>query len=403
MALTPRGRFAVVISVLAVLAAFGVWLAKDWTWPRLNNLVSPPFAIRQLNGGAVESSGLGSATLFQLSKATGEVQWSTAIPEPEVPDGEIFIGADAVVVGSWGSPAGAIGVDATNGATIWQATHPNVEWSIGRFEDVVGMGFAGEPADQLVAVDAVSGEQLWLKNLSASFHTSSVVSGDIVIYNDEARSALVGLDIQTGTEKWFQTVSGGGPILTDGRQAYTIGSGSVATAVEIDTGTTVWVQPKMNPSFVRLGDGYLVGWLDFRAGGVSKTHIAVVDTDDGALLWDKNVKDSTRIIVAGDALAIEQQSSLEENILVVDARTGEKLFEVAGDNDVLGFTEDILLLGSWNLVVALHLADGHMVWELEVVGQAAPSISEDGVVYFGVSEILLAESRGWIFAINKDR
>lgn len=255
-----------------------------------------------------------------------------------------------------------------------------------------GTVFVGDWSDQLFALDGVTGELDWKRNLggNVSFPVPAVKNGTVVLGTHDGR--VYGIDAQSGAFTWFFDTEGmvwssptiwedyvfvtstDGTLyalsLADGSEYWRFASGDAALLASAATdGTRVYVGSADLPDSITIEDGYPFdpNVKDRWVGADGASRLYAVDIDTGARDW---AVDAGHVFVGSPAVA--------------NGRV------YAGNYD--------------GTIYALSAADGRAAWTVQTDGviTATPAIAA-GTVYIGSWDGTLyavdAESgdREWIF------
>lgn len=150
---------------------------EAWTLPLDSSLWAAPTV---WEGTVYVSGGLDDTWgLHAVDAATGEVEWSYdagyPLYEPTVADGTVYAGAQEDQL---------IALDATTGDEVWTSDAP--EGSILTPPTVAGgVVYAGSSSDAVYAIDAATGSELWSEPaLDTHFATAPTVSGGVLFVTE---------------------------------------------------------------------------------------------------------------------------------------------------------------------------------------------------------------------------
>lgn len=268
--------------------------------------------------------------------------------------------------------------------------------------------FVGSEADNLHALDAAGGRQLWNHSPRGHLWTSSLALGEGRLYVGSEGGELTALDPDTGRVVWRRTLAGEmqyAPLVHgDTLYATTTFVGARMTsdprgrgrvyALRAADGKVVWERETdsyLLRSPVRDGDTLYVGgpFLDPRPvdeGGHLRLY--ALDPHTGKVRWTHESEDGLlkNLHAHGKRLAFLAYTDLVHGL---DAGSGEPVWSYNTENWVHGFAAagDRVYFGSANgFVHALDVASGRMIWKYECFGVfnyivGAP-VLRDGVLYF---------------------
>lgn len=191
----------------------------------------------------VAHAALGSrvAQVWEASIGTGDKKRQRIIADPVVAEGRVFtMDSDSVVVAT-----------STAGARLWSydmtpERDRSGEAAGGQFAYAGGVLYATTAYGNLVALDASSGEELWLQKLGATGTGAPVVSNGLV-YLVAGDSTAWAIEADSGRIRWQidglqdqDNVQGGpAPALTDGLVLFAYGSGEVQATFR-EGGLRLW-------------------------------------------------------------------------------------------------------------------------------------------------------------------
>jgi outer membrane protein assembly factor BamB len=294
----------------------------------------------------------------------GVVAWSSCSP---VEAYRTIVGAsDAVVLVEMSGPSGhsTIAFDAAEGSELWR-------WSTREAPNppgpVAGQGTVVLAADDggsaaLVGVDAQTGEERWRLDSDETVlgHSDEVAVLGPPPAGFVSRSGIRGIDRATGTELWetdlaLEDLSGVGvargpaAVLDD---VIALPTGTSVTAVEISTGEELWTAPQLDHPAA--ADGVVVG---------ARGSLAAIDAESGAELWTAPGRSSYGDLLAlGDGAAIVLGMGGE--IVAYELQSGAERWQVprsSGAEPQLVNGTVVVMLWEGQLV-GLSTTDGSTIW-----------------------------------------
>lgn len=283
--------------------------------------------------------------LVALDVLTGHERWRMAIAAPRGRGSSGPATAEGVVVVAVGpAPADIVGVDASTGAERWRRTPselgappmppgfalpPGEGWApVAHGERIVILTVI---TGALLALDRLTGAELWRQTTSRSTLDSVVVRGDWLVTSD--REATHGFDLATGTPRWqgeplASMVVGGDTVVGTPPQTGPFDVG--IRAIDLTTGTTRW-SAVGKPSYGNIVaiDDTTVAVLapPFDIGGVTAYALA-----DGSVRWHRgDTIGEPQLLGPGGALVLLWEAHLG----VHESATGDPRWQLT---DPLGTT-----------------------------------------------------------------
>lgn len=196
------------------------------------------------------SEGSTRSSMNAYDRAAGQLAWHyehgyNPFSEPHVLDGAVYF-VDA-------SDQAVISLDAATGAQRWL-----VELSGARTAALVGNGVVVVGLiSGLVAFDAQDGHTLWTVDLAPAVNSDRpmIVGDTVLVYNE--RGKVYAYDLATGALLWkspalpLHTKSNNGSMATDGRRVFVLHGQrpTKMTALDLATGARVWSQTVTNYPF----------------------------------------------------------------------------------------------------------------------------------------------------------
>ena len=273
-----------------------------WTFPTGASLRSTP----AVADGKVYVGGGDSGVFYALDAATGTPVWSFPTGDrltyatPTVVDGTVYFGT------GWGEGNGGwvYALDAETGALRWK-TFVGAEIY---FAPAVGGGrvyAASYEAQRLVALDAVTGTELWSLDRENDSFAAMPTYSDGRVYAatnnfDTGVGSVLAIDAGSGALVWEAKGHGDGagnaPIAFAGLVIAGSSANNWVAAYDRDTGERRWVAPigSAISNSQLVADGVVVG-------GSQQDHRAwALDAYSGSLLWEDTLSDN---VLSAPALA----------------------------------------------------------------------------------------------------
>jgi len=214
-----------------------------------------------------------------------------------------------------------------------------------------------DSSGSLYALDASSGERLWVQRRNYSVYKSPIVDGTN-IYFGERDGRIYAFD-RDGRVRWVT-----------------------------DTGKRTTSSPAVGKDTVYIGAG---------------RSVRAVRDDDGKVIWETNRTEGAVVppIKIGDFLyvsAFERGSETEAVGSLTKMGTDGEVDWVFTDEGVLSppsIGESVIYTGNWNgEVYAIDKSDGSVIWESDLGGMISAPTLADGKVYYGVEN-------GTLYALDK--
>lgn len=202
---------------------------------------------------------------------------------------EPFVGDDIVVVGDYTESLHAL--DAESGQRLWIFSTDRARFIGGAVaeDDVV---YAGAADGNLYALDAESGEELWVFPTDGEIWDAPLLA-EGVLYVPSLDHHLYAIDAQNGTEIWrFETGGAvvGTPTLDDG-VLYFGAFDRMIYALDVESGRELWKREVEDWVWdsPAVADGLLI------AGDLSG-HVYGLNSDDGSIAWEIQTEDDQPVV-----------------------------------------------------------------------------------------------------------
>jgi outer membrane protein assembly factor BamB/streptogramin lyase len=299
--------------------------------------------------------------------------------------------ADGVLY--WSAEGTSFAIDAATGQEIWRTAGSQSLMTIG--DGIVYL--ISDDGSTLDARDAATQELLWQVSPAAVTWTPLLV-GDVIYYGS-APNLLVALDAKTGDHLWVSQLDGeasrsvalSGSTLVVGAvdgNVYAIDSGTGVTLWTFETGMTGSLQ---TPAI--LNNTVIIGTF-----GEAKNALFALDLNNGAQLWRRDGEGTEGFYAAGaDGDSVFVPSDLGR-FYALDVSTGETRWTMTAQRPLTSapaIVDGIVYVaGDDGVVRALSASDGNELWRKLVVGSVefGPIVS-NGYVY-------LCTTSGMLYALG---
>lgn len=251
----------------------------NWSYPEKGSAAVIFYAPPLVTEDAVYIGDLANK-FHKLDKTTGSEIWTYTESEG------FYLGQAAIYDGVVYAPNndGALyALDAENGSLVWKFATGHYLWSQPVIaNDTVYIG----SMDNFVYALSLDGEELWSYELSGAVTGAPTLSEDgSMIFAGSLGNQMVALDAATGELVWtFDTAQSvwGTSIVADGKLIFTDTGGNIY-ALSVEDGTSLW-QTEVSGEIVggvsSIGDGFVVATQD----GQFKAY-----NFDGGTLWQDSI------------------------------------------------------------------------------------------------------------------
>ncbi|WHX38711.1 carboxypeptidase regulatory-like domain-containing protein [Mesobacillus sp. AQ2] len=249
----------------------------------------------------------------------------------------------------------------------------------------------------VIAVDAVTGIELWTVKIGSSNRSSPTIEGDKVYLSGGQDGKMYALDLKSGSIVWTANTGAIGvyesPLYIDGTLfvASDLGDQAKLIALNAETGKKKWIVELGGPAYFgpSAGDGMLF------IGSYDNQKLRALRVEDGSEVWSKTlvnegiaskpVYDKGTLYVAGTNFNTEGGT-----LYALDAKTGEEKWKAGGIGDTQAGSpivyENIVVIGS-AVQPALRAFDsntGEELWNNRAVGTTLNngSVSANGLLFF---------------------
>ncbi|CAM4017072.1 carboxypeptidase regulatory-like domain-containing protein [Mesobacillus thioparans] len=249
----------------------------------------------------------------------------------------------------------------------------------------------------VIAVDTVTGKELWTVKIGSSNRSSPTIEGDKVYLSGGQDGKIYALDLKSGSIVWTANTGAKGvyesPLYIDGTLfvASDLGEKAKLFALNAETGEKKWNVELGGPAYFGPSAG---GGMLF-IGSYDNQKLRGLNVEDGSEVWSKTlvnegiaskpVYDKGTLYVAGTNFNTEGGT-----LYALDAKTGEEKWKAAGIGDTQAGSpivyENMVVIGS-AVQPALRAYDaktGEEIWNNRAVGTTlnTGSVSANGLLFF---------------------
>lgn len=284
--------------------------------------------------GGMFSPGL-TVSIYALANPAGgapgvlwqrdDVAQDRIIAAPSIAEEQLFVGtADDEV----------IALDAGTGEELWRYTTGDSIW--GQPVHVEGVVYVGSLDKNVYALDADSGELLWQTAIGGAVASQPVVHEDTV-YVSAFDNKLHALDIDTGEEKWFNQATDlvwGAPAVGDGQVFYGDIDGNIY-ALSLN-GEELWQEQALGQiqSAPAYHDGvlYVVSGRGEGDDDDLRGEVLALDAETGEQLWRQEIPAPifTSPVIVEDELVVAPLGN-EAILLVYNLQSGAETWRFSGN------------------------------------------------------------------------
>jgi len=297
-------------------------------------------------------------------------------------------------------------ITAKPGAEVWRV---KANSSVDYLAVANGVVYAGSDQNDLYALDAVTGKQIWRRATTTTFNDQLVAADGAVVVADAEDGGFVALHAATGRQLWSLSTGANSDVtglVADGDRVFAGYSdhskttGGV-TAFNAATGTVLWaVEFEQNLD--------INGGLTADAGSVyavtGNGEIYAYGATTGIKLWRDSAKgenfSATASPLASGGVVYVCSSSKPPTIYAVDGATGHEIWQqsLGAEDDAswLAVADGVLFFGdssnggkNTGYLAALDTKNGKKLWESQVPGGVFPVATAGGVVYTGSNDGVL--------------
>jgi outer membrane protein assembly factor BamB len=278
----------------------------------------------------------------------------------EIADGKIFYSSDDYLHA----------IDAATGEQLWiiQSDYLN------RFEIVDGTIYATSLADSsgtVYAIDAATGQMRWTFPVDGDYFYPTI-AGDLVYIEAHGAGQLYAVDAATGALQW--SVSGGWWLVDD---VFYVGSDGMIFAIEGATGQQLWTAPADRESHFDV-DSDLV-YISERDSG----RLSTLDTATGQLSWTASIGGRASLKgVTDDVVYVRGQDG---DLFAIDKASGQQRWVAPVDVDESGdysirIVDDMVYIQHGHLY-AIDATTGQQLWTSTIGGDYNSTRFVDGTIY----------------------
>ena len=352
-----------------------------WSFPTSDWVVNKPMVV-----DGVVYTGSNDFNVYALDADTGALLWSfdtgsSISTAPTVDDGVVYAAT---------SDNRLYALDASTGALIWD--HPifeEVRYSLVVSNGAVYIGVESDGRHRLHAIDAKSGDAIWVAEPPLLYRGWSAEAGPVVagnkIYVHGEQNEMHALNLETGEVLWTYSpsrIAESPPMVTGGVVYLT--SVTKAHALDESTGSVIWsYDTDRYPA--RDFPALIVDGLYYFS---PDDHVHALDVETGDPVWTYVLESSatTAPYVANGILLVGTE---EPRFYALDAASGDLLWS----RDIEGWMlesptlADGVLYGEFNdgNLRALDVSTGETLWQFQK-GYFWDNVSytiDNGVIYVG--------------------
>lgn len=304
---------------------------------------------------------------------------------------------------------------------------------------VAGTEFAPsreQATGRLLALDQRTGQEVWRFEYAAGGLAEPVVQAGVV-YAGADDGSVVALDAATGAERWISDVSAIAAgeerrwrsiVAVNGDALYVAGGNHRVFALDPASGTERWraETPEMTGAYPVVAGGrvFVVGYvqLDMSENAWPARRILALDAETGTELWRRDLPDDASVsaVIATEELVViphhRQPPNEDAELLAFDAATGAERWTFTGDqyldehpllaagiiyitvwDDGLGLPgplRDLLGISSSSHLSAIDLATGTELWRAEPDQKFTNRVAVVGGKVYMVDEVGVEGDKG---------
>lgn len=304
-----------------------------------------------------------------------------------------------------------------DGSEIWSVDFDSGSY-INRAEiigDKVVIFVDGRPYVRFIALDLVTGQEVWVKEVKSGNTSQFVTVDGRVVYSDSGGHRVVALDSDTGREVWAVDASSVmNPPLVAG-DSVIAGSPRALRSFDASTGRLNWeVSTGGDTHSLHVGVDR-VGAVVFGAGSPPQVRFNIFDLTTGEFVWSYQ-SISIKPIMANNGLDLvlllhAPDADTGATMRLVELSTGKELWshgwgartfglpEILSNGDVLVTSESQSQNGTREVsLMRLSVDGGEVLWETTIEGLSyvRPAIQDD----VGVMAIHVGDAGGGLAAID---
>jgi len=298
---------------------------------------------------------MGRLTLHALSPTDGSTQWVTEYSERDF-DRRLCLRSDIAVDDR------RIYVPGCDGLRALRRSDGEQRWFVGaplRRGVGVGDGRVYANADDLLAIDAGSGDVVWRADTSGDRLTKPTAAADGVVFTNRVDGVVTAFD-GDGERRWQRR--------TDAE-----------TRSPTIAGDTVYVATSTEPG---------------RTG-----RLLALNRTDGSVRWAVDTpspKRGTRPVVDGDTVYLGCSGRDHGTLVALDRSDGAQRWSFTDENSTVyepAVTDDRVYAGSNDNHVYAFSRTGELLWQIETNSVVGTVVAGEGLVYAATNERLFAIER----------
>lgn len=266
------------------------------------------------------------------------------------------------------------------------------------FGDVV---YAAARDGDVVAIDKISGKNLWKQTITTPTGQPSLSGGLTAGYNKvfvgSENGILVALDATSGKELWQTTAMGeilAKPLVAEGKVIVNTSSGTLQ-AFNVENGKELWKIDIDIPALTLRGDSSPIAFGGGVFWGMANGKIGAASLATGQLFWQKTIAtpkgnteikrmidvDAAPVINDGKLWALGYNGHLEAIDLRSGARVLRRAYSSAKNFTISGYL--LYLVDEQDKIYAIDVRNGVEMWQNQDLAYrivTAPVVSGDYVV-----------------------
>ncbi|MEC9376434.1 MAG: outer membrane protein assembly factor BamB [Pseudomonadota bacterium] len=229
--------------------------------------------------------------------------------------------------------------------------------------------FAASHNGNIVALDALTGNEIWERKTNLSLSAGPGTDGKIVIVGSKDGD-VVALDAKNGEQLWLKGVTSevlAIPAVAAGKVFLRTVNGKL-NALSVDSGNQLWTAQQSMPRLSLRGTSSPVVSRGLVISGFDNGRVAAFDTEDGNLIWE----------------------------VVLQSPTGrteiDRLVDINSDLQPAG--GDLYAVGYQGRLGAIALESGQLIWSQELSSHSGLTVDSNNIYVSAQNSEIIALSRG---------